>query len=527
VAPGTANSAIPTWAGRYAVFQGTSMAAPQTSGAAALLVSKAKQQGLAVTPKQLIAALQTGARHLPGYGWFEQGYGLIQVDGAWAKLQQIAHETAPDLASFGRAKEGLAATGLYARDFTATPADARWTLGNREESQARLDLTYRAGNGLTVSGPASVSLPALQKRQISMQFSYDPAKPGVYDALVEARAPGQIMPAAQYLTTVVVPHTFDPAQGNQVTGLTGTLSPARYARHFVDVPAGTAALAVTLTVPDRQGRVRVMAYTPDGMPAGEGTAWAGAPDSPDQQTLRIPNPHPGVWELGAYASHGSMNYGLAGNKYSLDVAARGVYATPARVGLAAKFGLPQTQTVTFANYYGDVEATVAGVGFAQPVAEPLQVEQDAAVDKFLTVEEGTAFLRASLSNLADPNADLGLALYYNDPAQGGWVAVGSNSGDRFSRTVELAAPAPGQYAVEVVGRTVPSGKTDGTLNLTQVRGGSGVQVPAGSKRLAPGQTWTVPVTATLPGAPGAYLGAVTLTDKQTGQILTVVPLERK
>jgi hypothetical protein len=54
-----------------------------------------------------------------------------------------------------------------------------------------------------------------------------------------------------------------------------------------------------------------------------------------------------------------------------------------------------------------------------------------------------------------------------------------------------------------------------------------VQVPAGSKRLAPGQTWTVPVTATLPGAPGAYLGAVTLTDKQTGQILTVVPLERK
>ncbi|HWI65531.1 MAG TPA: S8 family serine peptidase, partial [Symbiobacteriaceae bacterium] len=43
VAPGTANAPIPTWAGQYAVFQGTSMAAPQTSGAAALLVGQAQK----------------------------------------------------------------------------------------------------------------------------------------------------------------------------------------------------------------------------------------------------------------------------------------------------------------------------------------------------------------------------------------------------------------------------------------------------------------------------------------------------
>lgn len=525
VAPGTANAPIPTWAGQYAVFQGTSMAAPQTSGAAALLVGKAESVGMRVTPRMLTQALELGARRLPGYGWYEQGHGLIQVDQAWHQLQQLAGEKGPDLVTFGKAKPGVAATGLYARDFTATGDHSRWVMGNLAYAKADLRLSYLPGSGLTVSGPASVTLPGLQRRTIPVSFAYDAEKPGIYDALMQARAPGQVGYGAEYLATVIVPHTFDPARGNVVQGVGGTLSPARYARHFVQVPPGTAELKVNLTVPGGQGRVRLMAYTPDGMPFGNGTAWAGGPDTPEQQTLRIEQPQPGVWEIDAYASHGGMRFGLAKNEYVLDMAARGVYAAPGRVELAPHFGSEQTRSVTFANYFDDIEAVVAGSGFAQPQTERLEVEQGDFRNVFFDVAEGSALIRAGFTGLTDQQADLEMGLYYNDPKAGGWAAVGTATGQRLDRSVELLNPVPGKYAVEIVGKQVPSGKTGFTFSSTVVRGGTGIQVADGPRHAPFGTTWSADIKATLPTAVGPYLGAITLKDAKTGQVLTVVPVE--
>ncbi|MDF2630326.1 MAG: peptidase and in kexin sedolisin [Symbiobacteriaceae bacterium] len=530
VAPGTANAPIPTWAGAYAVFQGTSMAAPQTSGAAALLVGKAQAEGVQVTPRVLTQALELGARRLPGYGWYEQGHGLIQVDKAWSQLQHLVNAKQPELVTFGKAKAGVQATGLYARDFAATGDHARWVMGNLGLGKADLRLSYLPGNGLTVSGPAAVTLPGLQRRTIPVSFAYDADRPGIYDALMQARAPGQAGYAAEYLATVIVPHTFDAAHGNVVSNITGSLSPARYGRHFVSVPAGTAELKVNLTVPGGQGRVRLMAYTPDGMPFGSGTAWAGGPGSPEQQTLTIPTPQPGVWEIDAYASHGGMLHGFVQNKYLLDMAARGVYAAPGRVELAPHFGAEQKRTVTFANHFGAIDAVVAGVGFAQPRTERLDVEQGGFQDLFFEVAEGTALLRAGFSDLTDLQADLDIGLYYNDPAAGGWVALGTVTGNRLGRTVELLNPAPGQYAVEIMGKQVPAGKTGFAFTSTVVEGGSGggVRVPgdaAAARPLKFGDTWSVDIAATLPPAVGPYVGAVTLKDAKTGQVLSVVPVE--
>jgi len=525
VAPGTANSSIPTWAGQYAVFQGTSMAAPQTSGAAALLAGQAAKQGLKVSPKQLIQALETGARRLPGYGWYEQGFGLIQVDAAWQRLKRIAGESNPELVSFGRAKAGTTATGLYAREFMPGPGDAKWVLGNREYWRSQLELSYLPGNGLTVSGPASVTVPALQRREIPLKYGKSD-KPGVYDALIQARVPGQTSYASAYLATVVVPHTFDPAKGNIINNIGGTLGPARYARHFVRVPEGAAELTVNITAPKLKGRVRVMAYTPDGMPAGSGTPWAGAPDSPERQTLAIPSPEPGVWELDVYASHGSMNYGLAENQYVLDMAARGVFAAPAKLDLAPLFGGAQSKQVTFVNYFSDIEAVAEGVGFAQPKSQRITVGHDDVNDQFFEVAPGTAIIRASFGQVTDPAADLEMGLYYNDP-KAGWTPVGHVAGHRLGRQVQVLNPAPGQYALEFVGKSVPSQKTEFMYNLTRVVGGSGVQVKDTASARSFGSKWTVPVTATLPKELGSYLGAVTLKEKATGRVLAVVPVEAK
>lgn len=528
VSPGTANSAVPPWAGQYKVFQGTSMATPQTTGAAALLIAAAQARDLKVTPEQVRMALEMGARRLPEYGWYEQGHGLIQVDAAWEALQRLVREWNPDLVSFGRAKDGTLGTGLYARGFSLQPGEPKWVLGNREFRRQALDLSYLPGSGLTIAGPQSITLPSLQRKEIPLQLDYS-ATPGVYDALIQARLPGQVAYASEYLATVVVPYEFDPAKGNIINGMEGVLAPARYTRHFVRVPAGTAELTVNLSVPNNAGRVRIMLSSPDGMPVGTGSPWAGAPSGPERQAVSIQGPQPGVWEIDAYASHGGMNYGLAENHYVIDVAARGVFASPARLNLPQAFGQTQTRRISFTNDYDDIRAVVSGAGFVQPKSERMEVEHGNFKDRFFDVPAGTAILRAAIAQVDDPTADLTIALYYNDPRAGGWTPVGESSGYRINRQVQLLAPAAGQYAVEIAGKSVPAGKTGFTYSLTEVRGGSGVAAQDGGSATDRGfgSRWATSVTFKVPPEIGPYLGAVTVTDEKSGRVLTVIPVEVK
>ena len=101
VAPGSAVSTVPTWqvgqpvAGTYVLppgygmFNGTSMAAPQATGAAALLISAAKQAGIQKQPDQLRQAFKSSTRLLDAsrIGTYEQGVGLIDVPAAWNLLK--------------------------------------------------------------------------------------------------------------------------------------------------------------------------------------------------------------------------------------------------------------------------------------------------------------------------------------------------------------------------------------------------------------------------------------------------------
>ncbi|HKN55763.1 MAG TPA: S8 family serine peptidase, partial [Amycolatopsis sp.] len=100
VAPGAAISTVPRWevpspvpgtynlpAG-YSMLQGTSMAAPQATGAAALLVSayKATHNGERPPVAQLRSAIKSTARFIPGVDAYAQGAGLFNVPAAFVAL---------------------------------------------------------------------------------------------------------------------------------------------------------------------------------------------------------------------------------------------------------------------------------------------------------------------------------------------------------------------------------------------------------------------------------------------------------
>lgn len=129
-------------------------------------------------------------------------------------------------------------------------------------------------------------------------------------------------------------------------------------------------------------------------------------------------------------------------------------------------------------------------------------------------------LRASISMVADPTASLDIALYYNDPASG-WRAAGRVTGQQ----VELLNPSPGQYAVEIVAKSAPLGKTSFTYSLTEVKEGADVTVTDTATDRPFGSTWSVPVRVKVPNQFGNRLGAITLRDVNSGKVLAVVPIE--
>lgn len=508
VAPGTARAPIPGFAGSYAVFQGTSMAAPHVAGAAALLAGAARDRGLAVGPYHLKAALEQGARRLDGYGWAEQGHGLIQARRAWERLQPLA----------GTGDAAVAARGAFARDGATLPLHLL-EVGNGGSTPLRLDLDYRPGSGnLAVRGPGQVTVPPRGSVRLPL-LTLGPSRPGYYDALVTARGRGQPAPAIQYLVAQIVPHSFDPNAGNTVGGISGSVKTARYARHFILVPPGTEQVTVRLGVPGRQGRVRLISYDPDGMP-GPQSGYAGAPAGPDGLDLKLERPRAGVWELDVYASHGGMLYGLAEHRYTLALTASGIYADPAALQVPPlSFGATLQRSVRFRNLSGDLTAGAAGLGFARPEVHRLEVTADNYQDLLLQVEPDTAILDVNLGPAADREAELAAALYYNHPQQG-WVLAASGPRAR------LLAPSPGQYALEVAGVRVPAGRTAVTAAVTQVRAGGDIVAADSLRPRRQGEAWTVPVTIRVPARAGRYLGAVAVRDGD-GRIRQVVPVEAR
>jgi hypothetical protein len=301
----------------YGVNCGTSYAAPMAAGAAALLISAAKQSGVPYDAASLREALVATARSIPGYTVADQGAGLIDVARAWDYLR--AHASAhrnPSVAievsapvrtvvsrELIRPNTG---TGLYERDgWAAGDTGTRVITLTRRTGPGdaqRFNVRWVVNDGTFGSAP-TITLPPQTPVPLSVRIN--PRTTGAHSSYVELVDPATRGVAQRVVTTVIAAEQLAGAPSQQLAhrGLVPWLGSAST---FISVPRGTRRLDVTLVV-GGPGRLQLRYYDPTG---SRFPSTGAAPDSatvPCDTVTRcyhtgdlhrvIPQPEPGTWEI--------------------------------------------------------------------------------------------------------------------------------------------------------------------------------------------------------------------------------------
>lgn len=267
----------------YAVFSGTSCAAPMAAGAAAVLIQAARHARIPCDGPRLERALRASARFLPGVPAHRQGAGLIDLPAAWRELQKPDEDHVAFRAHVRTAEYDGPGTGLFERE--------GWAVGDRRTREVwatrlsgapgrTLDVALTGDDG-TFAVPARLAFP----RGVPVRFplTVAPKTPGAHSALVELRDPRTHRLVDRTLATVVaaIPLPYR-----------ATLSVPRpdTTDLFFRVPPGAGVLRVSLAAPVDGLVVYVHSpsreYAPRDSRLVNGR-WRGD----------FPQPEPGIWEV--------------------------------------------------------------------------------------------------------------------------------------------------------------------------------------------------------------------------------------
>nr|WP_112475130.1 S8 family serine peptidase [Streptomyces sp. ST1020] len=533
VAPGSEVSTIPAWMPGssvaesgwklppgYAMYNGTSLSSPQAAGASALLLSAAKERGIAMTAKKLRTALTSTARHIAGVQAYEEGAGLIDVPAAWKAIEAgaDAHDytvKAPvstvlagklKTPGFGRGvydrEGGLKAGQKKTYDITVTR-----TSGPAGSLPHVLRLVNDKDRTFSVVGPQRVDLPL--GKPVTVKLRAAPRSAGIKSVLLEVDDPRTPGVDKQILDTVVVStplrYTFSASDSVQR---------ASYKSYFVTVPPGTKSLEIALGGLKEGSKTFFTAVDPTGM--------AVADDDPDTALPASAAPMPGVWEITVDARRKSASLD---NPYELKVTAFAASFDPAPLTVPeAGLGKPVATSWTLTNRMAAVDGRLVSNGLSSSRTTRPVIENGATQRSTVEVPEGTTSLDVSIGGAADQAADLDLTVL---DARGN--VVGQSGSPTADESVSLANPAAGTYTVEVHAYRVPSGSTAYDYHdvfFSSVLGKVTVDSAAPVK-LGTGGSAKVPATVTVaaPAAEGRELvGVVRLVNTRettvgTGEVI--------
>jgi hypothetical protein len=308
---GSGHDAVYAIPSGYQVFIGTSGATPVAAGAAALLLSAAKQSGMRIEPTQLARALQSSAHFIQGVAAASQGTGTIDVGRAWASLVndvapppvEIRVEAPVETAVSHSLPHPNVGSGLYLREGVSLgkPIDrciavARLS-GPRDSAPFTLNSVGGAEGDFTT--PASISLPLDEPVCIPVRIA--PSTYGVHSSILEVRYPSHPHSVARRIPmTVVVPYELDDAHRFRASGRLQLSRPGR-AEVFFRVAPGMEALNVeTIGLGMERSSAASIGTLMQAFfrsPAGELISAEVLSPTSKKRTILISRPAPGVWAL--------------------------------------------------------------------------------------------------------------------------------------------------------------------------------------------------------------------------------------
>lgn len=523
MAPGSAISAVPMFLGPQdiaqvgytlptgmAMFNGTSMAAPQATGAAALLLSAARQSDMPVTPRQLRSALYATADFIPGVPANAQGNGLLQVDRAWPVLKRSPNVSnaytisAPVCSALSKLlRTPNQGQGLYNR----CPVDA----GGQRLGEARTyevtitrtagpasDVTHAlswVGNDGTFSSPGTVDLPL--GAPVKVRVVAVPQSIGDHSAILNVDVPGASVHAAQVMASVVVADSL--ANPPYRTTLTDSVERVRTRSMFITVPSGAKALQVNLAGVANGSAVRFTAYNPYGVPVESAAVAAacyttiGKPDVCRPTSRAYLDPMPGVWEIEVDASRRTPT---TANPFRVTAVVEGVSVEPATQTIeSATVGAPIPVTWAVENRFGEAQVSGRGGPLGSARSTRPTINRGEVQSYQVSVPAGMSRLDVAIGNPADKTADLDLAVVGPDGD-----VVGFSADADAEESVSIPSPKAGTYTVLVAGYAVATGGT--AYDYLDVYYGSSLgalQVAPATVTLAKDQSTTMTGTIT-PGS---------------------------
>ena len=471
VAPGSAVSTIPKWEQNfplvgplpygYDMFNGTSMAAPQATGGAALLISAAKQNNVQWKPDQLRQAIISSTRYLPGYDAYEQGNGIFQVGAAWDLLKtNIKTVEITSRAPVNTVLSALLATpgfgtGIYEREGLAAgdtggPRTITFTRTSGGSKSITYNLTWVGDSAFSSAG--SIALPLNTPVDLTVDIGVLSA--GVHSALLKLDDPATTGIDYEVMNTVIAANQFNVGNNFSVSQ-SGSVDRADTASFFFNVPANTPAFKVDLT--GINGRIRFLRYHPYGLSIDSSSTTGFQTGGTQSRT--VSNPFPGVWEVMVEASRTSAanpsTFTVTGTILGVDIDPASWTIDPATVGML------YTQAFNFTNRFGEFNGGAAGTSLGSAFRARPTIAAGAPDQVYnIVVPPGSTLISARIGNASDTRADLDLFLYDCTAGATACVLKSSSTSSSAEEFVSSTNPAAGAWKVVVNPYAVPSGSTE-------------------------------------------------------------------
>lgn len=531
VAPGSAISTVPTWqaggpvggtyalpAG-YAMFNGTSMASPQAAGAAALLVSAAKQSSVQVQPAQLRQAINSSADYdgqfgnLNRYKAFELGNGLMNVGAAWdvlktnIKTTSITSSVAVNTVLSGFLKTPGVGQGIYDREGVTAGQSYNRKYTFTRTSGSSTPVTYNlswVGNDGTFSSANLIALPL--NKPVTLDVMVNPATAGSHAAILNLDNTSTAGVEYQTMNVVVASEQFT-AANNYTLVKQGTVGRNQSLSYFFQVPAGTPAFKVDFSGPTSTagtGQARFLRFHPYGVgfDSNASTACyvpqAAAGCAGDSRTAA--NPQAGVWEVTVDARRVSD---IANVPFTLTASILGASVAPNPDMISsATVGTPVSRSYTLTNLFGGFTGRAVGTPLGSAKRGEESIGHHEVREFPLVVTAGSTSLRATIGKTSDPAADLDLFVY--NCTTGTCVLAGQQADGDSEESVTIANPTAGNWKVVVDGYAVPAGTTK--YNYVDVFANpsfGSISVTDANAPRPSGNPWTVPGSVAANAAPAA------------------------